>query len=68
MTVIYYTTNYPCDHLLKLTKVIKKQLDDDVLFVPKDFDVMLDCSAEQLEAVKLTIEEAIKKIRQKDMK
>jgi len=37
MTVIYYGADYPSDHLLKLTKVIKKQLGDDVLFVPKDF-------------------------------
>ena len=66
MTVIYYSTDYPCDRLLRLTKVIKKQLGDDVLFVPKEFEVMLDCSVEQLESVKITIEDAIEKIKQKD--
>jgi hypothetical protein len=66
MTVIYYSAVYPADQLLKLTKVIKKQLGDDVLFVPKEFDVMLDCSIEQLEVVKTTIEEAIERIKQKD--
>lgn len=65
MTVIYYSTIYPAEQLLKLTKAIKKQLGDDVLFLPKDFEVMLDCSAEQLESIKITIEEAIAKIKQK---
>jgi len=68
MTVIYYSTDYPADHLFKLTKVIKKQLGDDVLFVPKDFEVILDCSVEQLESVKTTIEKAIEKIKQKENK
>ena len=68
MTVIYYSTTYPVDQLLKLTKSIKMQLGDDVLFVPKEFDVMLDCSVEQLESVKTTIEEAIEKIKQKENK
>ncbi len=68
MTIIYYSTIYPADQLHKLTKVIKKQLGDDVLFVPKEFDVMLDCSVEQLESVKVTIEEAIEKIKQKENK
>ena len=68
MTVIYYSTTYPLDRLLKLTKVIKKQLGDDVLFVPKDFEVMLDCSVEQLESIKITIEDAIEKIKQKENK
>ncbi len=68
MTVIYYSTTYPRDRLLKLTKVIKKQLGDDVLFVPKDFEVMLDCSVEQLESIKITIEDAIEKIKQKENK
>lgn len=68
MTVIYYSTEYPRDHLLKLAKVIKKQLGEDVLFVPKDFEIMLDCSVEQLESVKTTIEEAIEKIKQKENK
>ena len=68
MTVIYYSTNYRRDHLFKLTEGIKKQLGDDVLFVPKEFDVMLDCSIEQLESVKMTIEEAIEKIKQKENK
>lgn len=66
MTVIYYSTNYPVDHLVKLTKVIKEQLGDDVLFVPKEFDVILDCPVELLESVKRTVEEAIEKIKQKE--
>jgi hypothetical protein len=68
MTVIYYSTDYPADQLLKLTKAIKMQLGDDVLYVPKEFDVMLDCSVEQLESVKTTIEEAIDEIKQKENK
>ena len=59
MTIIYYTTQYPADTLWKISKAFKEKLGDDVLFLPKDFDVITDCSVEQLESAKSLLEAAI---------
>jgi hypothetical protein len=59
MTIIYYDKR-PVDELCKLTKVLKEKINDEVLFIPKDFDVILNASEDQLISIKNTIEAALK--------
>jgi hypothetical protein len=60
MTVVYFDTDYPKEHIVHLAEAMKDKLNDEVLFVPKSFEVLLDCPVDRLEAIKAKIEEAIK--------
>jgi hypothetical protein len=60
MTLIYYDAQTPkeslYDHMLKIREVVG----NDILFLPKDFNVLLQASEEQLLTAKNTIEAALK--------
>lgn len=60
MTVVYFDTDYPKEQLVHLAEAMKNKLNDEVLFVPKNFEVLLDCPVDRLKAIKAKIEEAIK--------
>jgi hypothetical protein len=60
MTIVYYSTDYPKEQLYKLSQAIKDKIGKDVLFVPKDFHVLLNATTEQLNDAKQAIELAIK--------
>lgn len=60
MTIVYYSTDYPKEQLYKLSQAIKDRIGEDVLFVPKDFHVLLNATTEQLNDAKQAIELAIK--------
>ena len=49
MTIIYYSTEYPREQLYRMSQAIKEKLGEDILFVPKDFHVILNATTEQLE-------------------
>lgn len=59
MTLIYYDMQMPRDELQGLAQKIRESIDDEILFLPKSFDVYLDVSEEQLLSVKNTIESAL---------
>lgn len=61
MTLIYYDNNTPKQTLYKISKILKDSFDDDVLFIPKEFDVIEKASREQLLIVKQRIDEALAK-------
>ena len=61
MTLIYYDSNTPKQTLYKISKILKDSFDDDVLFIPKEFDVIEKASREQLLIVKQRIDEALAK-------
>lgn len=60
MTIVYFDTDFPKEQLAYLARAMKDKLNDEVFFVPKGFEVLLDCPVEQLEKLKAKIEEAIK--------
>ena len=60
MTVVYFDTDFPRAQLAHLARAMKDKLNDEVLFVPKSFEVLLNCPVEQLEKLKAKLEEAIK--------
>lgn len=61
MTLIYYDNNTPKQALYKISEILKNSFDDDVLFLPKEFDVVKKASREQLLIIKQQIEEALAK-------
>lgn len=60
MTLIYYDNNTPKQTLYKISEILKNSFDD-VLFLPKEFDVIEKASREQLLIVKQRIDEALAK-------
>ena len=59
MTLIYYDMQTPRDELHWLTQKIRESVDDEILFLPKSFDVYLNVPKEQLLSAKNTIESAL---------
>ena len=59
MTLIYYDNNTPKQALFKMSEILKNSFDDDVLFLPKEFDVVEKASREQLLIVKQRIDDAL---------
>ena len=59
MTVLYYDESQPKEELYKIVKGIREITQDEVIALPKNFDILLDCSLDQLASVKGIIDTAI---------
>ena len=59
MTIIYYDESQPKEELYKIVKGVKEVTQDEVIVLPKNFDILLDCSLDQLVSVKGIIDTAI---------
>ena len=59
MTVIYYDTTYPKEQMYDMVKQVKEITKDEVIMLPKNFDILLDCSLDQLISVKGILDTAI---------
>ena len=59
MTVLYYDNNTPKEHLGKITTQIKDITKDEVILISKNFDILLDCSLDQLISIKGILDTAI---------
>ena len=59
MTILYYDDTKPKEELYKIIKGIKEVTQDEVIVLPKNFDILLDCSLDQLVSVKGIIDTAI---------
>ena len=59
MTIIYYDNTHPKEQLYDIVKKIKEVTKDEVIVLPKNFDILLDCSLDQLVSVKGIIDTAI---------
>ena len=59
MTVIYYDTTYPKEQMYDMVKQVKEITKDEVIVLPKNFDILLDCSLDQLISVKGILDTAI---------
>ena len=64
MIILYYDRNdgsgWTPEHLHKFKNAISKEAGDKILLIPKDIDVVLDASVEQLVALRDYIDKAIK--------
>lgn len=59
MNILYYLPNIPKEQLLHSVKQIKNITQDEVIAVPKDWNLLLDCSTDQLLALKESFNSAI---------
>ena len=59
MTVIYYDTTYPKEQMYDMVKQVKEITKDEVIMLPKNFDILLDCTLDQLISVKGILDTAI---------
>lgn len=62
MNILYYSSNIPKDQLGNSLKQIKKITQDEVIAVPKDWSLLLDCSTDQLLALKESFNSAIDRV------
>ena len=59
MTILYYDESQPKEELYKIVKGVGEVTQDKVIALPKNFDILLDCSLDQLVSVKGIIDTAI---------
>lgn len=59
MTILYYDESQPKEELYKIVKGVREVTEDKVIVLPKNFDILLDCSLDQLVSVKGIIDTAI---------
>lgn len=59
MTILYYDESQPKEELYKIVKGVREVTKDEVIALPKNFDILLDCSLDQLVSVKGIIDTAI---------
>ena len=59
MTILYYDESQTKEELYKIVKGVREVTQDEVIALPKNFDILLDCSLDQLVSVKGIIDTAI---------
>ena len=59
MTILYYDETKPKEELYKILEGVREVTRDKVIALPKNFNVLLDCSLDQLVSVKGIIDTAI---------
>lgn len=59
MTILYYDELKPKKELYDIVKQIREIVKDEVLVLPKNFDILLDCSLDQLISTKGILDTAI---------
>ena len=59
MTILYYDESKPKEELYKIVKGVREVTQDKVIALPKNFDILLDCSLDQLVSVKGIVDTAI---------
>lgn len=60
MNILYYDDSLPKESLVKLFKVIQDKVGPDLIAVPKNFELILDCPAEHLLEIRNMIDKALK--------
>ena len=59
MTIIYYDLDMPRETMQAVANRVRESLNDEVLFLPKNFDVLMRTPREQLLSAKNAIEAAL---------
>ena len=59
MTILYYDESQSKEELYKIAEGVREVTQDKVIVLPKNFDILLDCSLDQLVSVKGIIDAAI---------
>lgn len=59
MNILYYDTTVPYEDLFKIVKQTKKVIGEDLIVLPKSFELLTDCSEETLLGVRDLIDKAL---------
>ena len=59
MTILYYDESQPKEELDKIAKGVREVTQDTVIVLPKNYDILLDCSIDQLLTARSIIDTAI---------
>ena len=59
MTILYYDDTHSKEQLYDIVKNIREVTKGEVIVLPKNFDILLDCSLDQLVSVKGIIDTAV---------
>lgn len=59
MTIIYYEETKSKEEMYEIVRKVKEVMNDEVICLPKNFDILLDCSLDQLISVKGILDTAI---------
>jgi hypothetical protein len=59
MNILYYDDSLPKENLMMLVKAIQDKVGFDLIAVPKNFELVLDCPVERLLEVRDMIDKAL---------
>ena len=59
MNILYYDDSLPKENLMKLFRAIQDKVGSDLIAVPKNFELILDCPAERLLEIRDMIDKAL---------
>ena len=59
MNILYYDDSLPKENLMKLVKAIQDKVGFDLIVVPKNFELILDCPADRLLDIRDMIDKAL---------
>lgn len=59
MNILYYDDSLPKENLMKLFRAIQDKVGSDLIAVPKNFELVLDCPAERLLEIRDMIDKAL---------
>lgn len=59
MNILYYDTSAPLDKLFEATQNLRDLLGPELIVLPKDYELILDCPLERLETIRDLLTKAI---------
>lgn len=59
MTILYYDERTPKKELYDIAELLRKVVGKEILVLPKNFDILLDCSIDQLIQVRAMLDVTI---------
>lgn len=66
MTILYYDERTPKKELYDIAEQLRKVVGKEILVLPKNFDILLNCSIDQLLSIKAIIDTALAEMLQKE--
>jgi hypothetical protein len=59
MNILYYDDSLPRENLMKLVRAVQDKVGSDLIVIPKNFELILDCPADRLLDIRDMIDRAL---------
>jgi hypothetical protein len=59
MNILYYDDSLPREDLMKLVRAVQDKVGSDLIVIPKNFELILDCPADRLLDIRDMIDRAL---------